>query len=198
MPCLKWADSIEGICELRSKMQDERNKTINFSDFVSQLKKELLDLPGEEAQYRMARATRMKAGEAHLHYPDARLSAVLILFYPLNDSIYTVLIQRPTYDGVHSGQVAFPGGKKEPGDVDLIATALREAHEEVGIDPANVEVLGPLTQLYIPPSNFLVTPVVGVSLQQPKLVSDQHEVQEIMETNIALLVDDSLTGYKKN
>jgi 8-oxo-dGTP pyrophosphatase MutT (NUDIX family) len=170
--------------------------TDKFTQFTAQLRQHLAELPGEEAQYRMSPPMRITSEEARQYYPSARQGAVLILFYPKEDGIYTVLIQRPTYDGVHSGQVAFPGGKKEDSDPDLMATALREAQEEVGIDPAVVEVLAPLTHLYIPPSNFLVYPYVGVSLQRPDMIADAHEVEEILEVNIAHLMDEAKTGIK--
>ncbi|MDX2001990.1 MAG: CoA pyrophosphatase [Chitinophagales bacterium] len=168
-----------------------------FAEFTKALRRQMAELPGEEAQYRMSPPFRMKPEDAKVYYPSARQGAVLILFYPGESSINTVLIQRPTYDGVHSGQVAFPGGKKEEQDHDLIATALREAKEEVGINPASVEVLGPLTHLYIPPSNFLVLPVVGTSLERPSFMADAHEVEEILEVDIERLKDEQIVGIKR-
>ena len=85
----------------------------------------------------------------------------LILLYPENSSVHTVFMQRHNYDGVHGGQISFPGGKKEDSDKDLIQTALREAEEETGVDRKKISVLGTLTPLFIPVSNMIVTPVVG-------------------------------------
>ncbi len=140
---------------------------------------------------------RMKPDEAAPYYQNARLGAVLILFYPLENDIHTVLIQRPSYEGVHSAQVAFPGGKKEEQDKDLITTALREAEEEVNIHQGSVRVLNQLTELYIPPSNFLVTPVVGVATERPNLQPDAREVQDIMEVSLTELMDKSVRGVKE-
>ncbi|NUO03749.1 MAG: CoA pyrophosphatase, partial [Saprospiraceae bacterium] len=117
-------------------------------------------LPGQEAQYRMARAFR----PVTVSPPEnAALAGVLALFFPKNDEWQLALIERVvTHAGDrHSGQISFPGGKYEAADGILMNTALREAHEEVGIAPEEVKMLGPLTELYIPVSNFLVHPFVG-------------------------------------
>jgi hypothetical protein len=82
-----------------------------------------------------------------------------------NGVIRTVLMKRSDYDGTHSGQISFPGGKVEDVDVDIVATALREAEEEVNIKPSEVRVIGQLTELYISPSNFLVHPILGILRQ---------------------------------
>jgi 8-oxo-dGTP pyrophosphatase MutT (NUDIX family) len=119
---------------------------------------------------------------------DAQPSGVLILFYPVGNKIYTVFILRPTYEGVHSGQVSLPGGKQEPGDLDITETALREASEEIGVDSKEVQIIGKLTDLYIPPSNFLVTPVVGYSLSRPTFRIDPFEVEKIIEAELSLLL----------
>src|SRR4051812_18200408 len=117
MRCLKSADNTAGICD--DVMQDIE-QAFTFTGFVEKLRTELLNLPGEAAQYRMSPQFRMPPEEAKHYYANARLGAVLILFYPVLDDVYTVLIQRPVYEGVHSGQIAFPGGKKEITDPDLI------------------------------------------------------------------------------
>ncbi len=170
----------------------------HFGKFVSDLEAAIAqnDLPGWAAQSKMAPPQRMKPETWMEHYKNARLGAVLILFYPLNDTVHTAFIQRPTYDGVHSGQIAFPGGKREEGDEDLIQTALREAWEEVGILPENVTVLGTLSELYIPPSNFLVTPVMGIAHEQPKFVAQEAEVEKIIETDLKLLTDPAIASIR--
>jgi len=117
-------------------------------------------------------------------------SAVLLLFYPADDGIIKFpLIQRPTYNGAHSGQISLPGGKHEENDHDLIHTALREAHEEIGIEPASVEIAGCLTDLYIAVSNFIVTPVIGFSEKKPAFSIDPNEVEIVIETNLSSLFD---------
>ncbi|CAN5285307.1 CoA pyrophosphatase [soil metagenome] len=169
-----------------------------FENFVSSLKRAaVMDLPGWAAQSQMAPEGRLKPVDWEQYYPNARLGAVLILFYPLKETVHTVLIQRPTYEGVHSAQIAFPGGKKEDDDKDLIQTALREAWEEVGIRPEQVEVIRPLSNLYIPPSNFLVTPVIGISYERPDFVPQISEVEAILETELKLLADPSIAAMRR-
>lgn len=141
-------------------------------------------LPGREAQFKMASAFRLSPDFFGFKPDSARQSAVLIALYPENDAWNTVLIKRPDYDGAHSGQVSFPGGKAEPSDHDFSHTALREAHEEVGIDPSSVDLIGRLTELYIPASNFMVHPYVGILEAKPTLQADQHEVRTILEVDL--------------
>lgn len=124
----------------------------------------------------------------------ARRSAVLILFYPYRGEIYLPLILRPIYDGVHAGQMAFPGGRMERTDENLIRTALREAQEEIGIRVTDVQVLGQLTELYIPPSNFFVQPVVGVMKHRPDFYPDPREVEEVVEVPLATFLDETIVG----
>ena len=114
-----------------------------------------------------------------------RKSAVLLLFFPEDGKGFFPLIKRPVYPGVHSGQVALPGGKVEPNDPDVYFTALREAEEEIGIEAGKVEVLGRLSDLYIPTSNFLVSPVVGFLAETPYLVPEQKEVARIIRTEVS-------------
>lgn len=169
-----------------------------FEQFVQGIKRAAeADLPGWQAQQHMAPEHRLKPESWKRYYDTARLGAVLILFYPHKGRVHTVFIQRPTYEGVHSGQIAFPGGRKEDGDVDLIQTALREAWEEVGVRPEQVEVVKPLSELYIPPSNFLVTPVMGISYERPDFVPQITEVESILETDLKLLADPSIAAVRK-
>jgi len=170
---------------------------LSFKTFAEKLRHELRQpLPGYEAQYKMAREFREHPIDTERYHANARLGAVLILFYPKETGIHTVLIQRPTYDGVHSAQVAFPGGKKEEDDSTLTETALREAEEEVGINAGVVTVAGALTKLYIPPSNFLVTPVVGFCESKPLFIPQQTEVDEIVEVDLATLTNEKLINEK--
>lgn len=123
-----------------------------------------------------------------------RRSAVLILFYPYRDKIWAPLILRPKYDGVHAGQMAFPGGRYEKTDEHLIRTALREAQEEIGIKASDVHVLGQLTELFIPPSNFFVLPVVGKLPYKPDFYPDPREVEAVLEVSLDELMDENIVG----
>ncbi len=175
---------------------NSQHPTLMIDEFAEKLRRNLENLPGHRAQEKMAPEHRLPNEQWERYYPAAKLSGVLLLFYPVGNSIHTVLIQRPTYDGVHSGQVGFPGGQKEEPDKSMIETALREANEEVGIDLKSVNVLGQLTQLYVPPSNFLITPVVAFSTRQPDFIIDKNEVAEIIEPAIEELLNDKATGIK--
>ena len=121
--------------------------------------------------------------------PAGRPAAVLVLIYPDEaGEARVVLIERPTHDGRHhSGEVSFPGGKAEPGDADAVATALREATEEVGLDPdaASLRIIGVLDGLWIPVSDFAVTPVVATTPRRPTLTASPEEVVRIVEPPVA-------------
>lgn len=145
------------------------------------------DLPGREAQLKMS-PLPVDWRRFSLDAPaTAKKSAVLLLFYPEASGVYFPLIKRPSYAGAHSGQVSFPGGKVEPDDPDLVYTALREAEEEIGIDPGKVEVLGRLTDLYIPTSNFLVSPVLGFLEETPRFIPEAREVERIIPTAMSMV-----------
>jgi 8-oxo-dGTP pyrophosphatase MutT (NUDIX family) len=96
---------------------------------------------------------------------------------------------RPEYPGVHSGQISLPGGKFEDSDDSLVFTALREAREEIGINPVKVQIIGQLTEMYIPPSNFMVTPIVGYQTSPPRFRADPKEVARIIEVNLVDLLE---------
>jgi 8-oxo-dGTP pyrophosphatase MutT (NUDIX family) len=125
---------------------------------------------------------------------SGRPAGVLVLLHPGDDGeTRTVLIERATHDGHHSGEVSFPGGKAEPGDSDLTATALREAAEEVGLDAdaAGVRVVGVLERFWIPVSDFDVTPVVALAERRPVLTASPDEVARIVEPPIARFLPDA-------
>ncbi|GAA4413872.1 CoA pyrophosphatase [Nibrella viscosa] len=168
----------------------------SFTTFTETLEKKLREpLPGEAAHRKMASASRLR----QMLKPNERTrkSAVLIVFYPYQGSIYMPLILRPIYDGVHAGQMAFPGGRMERTDRSLIQTALREAQEEIGIRVTDVRVLGKLTELYIPPSNFFVLPVVGVLPHRPEFYPDPREVDRVVEVELRSLMDESIIGINE-
>jgi 8-oxo-dGTP pyrophosphatase MutT (NUDIX family) len=165
---------------------------MEFKAFTNSIQKKLAQpLPGLPSQLKMAGMRRLMK-EGGVIVPDgAKKSAVLALFYPANGEINLVFIKRAEYPGVHSGQISFPGGGWEKGDKDLVDTALREAEEEIGVARDSVTAIGKLTELFIPPSNFLVTPVVGYISERPEFIPDQDEVERILEIPIDDLTDDS-------
>jgi 8-oxo-dGTP pyrophosphatase MutT (NUDIX family) len=119
---------------------------------------------------------------------SGRPAGVLVLLYPDTDSIArVVLTERATRDGHHSGEVSFPGGAVEPDDVDITATALREAAEEISLDPgaAGLRVVGTLERFWIPVSDFEVTPVVAVATRRPVLTASPAEVARIVEPPVS-------------
>ena len=165
----------------------------SFHTFTDALRQRLTEpLPGAEAHRKMAARSRLRMSLQ----PNERTrkSAVLIVFYPYQGSIFLPLILRPIYDGVHAGQMAFPGGRMERTDESLVRTALREAQEEVGIRVSDVKVLGQLTELYIPPSNFFVLPVVGVLPYKPDFYPDPREVDRVVEVGLDELMDKTIIG----
>ncbi|MBN2615181.1 MAG: CoA pyrophosphatase [Bacteroidales bacterium] len=141
-------------------------------------------LPGLSAQSLMIPPTRRKQIEAYDQISDVKLSAVLVLFYANGENLRFVLIKRAQYEGVHSGQIALPGGQYEPKDLDLKQTALRETGEEIGIDSEKVQVLGSLSPMYIPPSHFKVFPFVGIYPEKPFFHADGTETTQIIEVDV--------------
>ncbi|MGE0089078.1 MAG: CoA pyrophosphatase [Bacteroidales bacterium] len=155
-----------------------------YSDFFKNLKNEISkDLPGISAQLRMAPEERPFGQNRTM------LNAgVLILLYNKNDEIHLALIQRPEYNGPHSGQISLPGGKFEDRDKTLIQTAIRESYEEIGANPDEIEILGSLTPLQIPVSNYFVQPVVGFYKSSPQFKADLTEVDKILEVRLKDLI----------
>lgn len=143
-------------------------------------------LPGLPAQLRMSPPGRVVETPANASPRDA---GVLLLLYPIHNELHFVLTRRTDRLGNHSGQISFPGGRRESGDIDLAATALREAHEELGIDPAGVEIIGALSKLFVPPSNFVIHPAVGYTTQQPSFLPQADEVAEVIDVPLAQLLD---------
>lgn len=162
------------------------------SRFIDKLTKRLKEpLPGPEAHIRLSPQPLMKDRFVFKERPDSRQGAVLILLHPGAEGVHFPLIQRPEYVGAHGGQISLPGGKMDPEDQDLVQTALREAWEEIGADLQKIQVIGHLSELYIPASNFRVLPVIGTTEETPQFVPDQKEVVDIISADI-----DSLMGQK--
>ena len=154
-------------------------------------------LPGEAAQHLMSSRARISTAEYLKQHPNHRDSAVLLPVFPHEGTIYTALIRRPSYDGLHSGQLALPGGKKDEGDISFAFTALRETEEEVGIKISESDILGALSPIYIPVSNFLVHPFVARLNERPKWIPDKHEVDVVIEFPLAHLLDAKLKDRQR-
>jgi 8-oxo-dGTP pyrophosphatase MutT (NUDIX family) len=150
-------------------------------------------LPGLPVQIGMAPVPRHGTERILDPHLDCRRAGVLVLFYPRDAELSLVLTRRTDQVDSHRGQISFPGGSTDPGE-DAAATALREAHEELGVDPACVEVLGELSPLYIPPSGFCVYPVVGYTAERPEFVPNPIEVAEVLEVSLAHLLDPATRG----
>ena len=147
-----------------------------------------LPLPGWPAQEKMIGRVRPMPAAIPA---NARPSAVLCLLFPVGGVLHILLMKRKEDNSAHSGQVSFPGGGVEPSDADYKATALREAQEEVGIMAADVTIIGPLTSLYIPVSNFNVYPYLGFTAQRPVYNLSHHEVSYILEIPVVALFHES-------
>ncbi len=172
-------------------MNELRNLSVKLRERLA------LPLPGLESQIVMASKKRLRFPFATASVLKATPSGVLILLYPYKDETGFVLMRRPDYGGIHSKQISLPGGKFEQIDRDLIATAIREAHEEVGVEPSAVSVIGTLTPLYIPPSNYIVTPVVAWTERRPEFAKDPREVEEIIEVKLNDFLDDKHVQTKR-
>ncbi|MFZ2487489.1 MAG: CoA pyrophosphatase [Anaerolineae bacterium] len=154
-------------------------------------------LPGIEAMRRMAPLTRA------LYPPEdglrPRAGAVLVLLYPGDPTgeLYLVLTRRTDTLGTHRGQISFPGGSVDPDDLSTAHTAVREACEEIGVCEAGLHLLGDLTPLYIPPSNFCVSPHVAYVSQRPAFRPQPDEVAELIEVPLRHFLDPSIVGYEQ-
>lgn len=153
--------------------------------FLERLHQSLSEgLPGELAHQIVMPLKRPLSSAAKKESTDFRESAVGIILYPFNKSINCILIRRPSYDGAHSGQISFPGGKRDQGDEDLVFTARRECEEEIAVPHDHLRLIHPLTEVFIPVSKFLVQPYVFYTEQIPTLIPDQREVEEIIHFDV--------------
>lgn len=170
---------------------------MKLDDFVSSLNSDFyIGLPGHISHEKMLPRGR-NLNIDPVKYTSLKLSSVLVLLFEENDEISVILTQRQEYKGIHSGQIAFPGGKSEQSDSDRIFTALREANEEIGINMKDVSVISTLTELYIPPSNFLVLPVLGVSKSSLDLKLDDREVKEVFSISLEKLSDPKILEIRE-
>ncbi|MFT5824182.1 MAG: 8-oxo-dGTP pyrophosphatase MutT (NUDIX family) [Crocinitomix sp.] len=163
---------------------------------IEDIRHELTNLPGEVAHRDMI-PFRLTASEALKTPIDYKLSAVLILLYKRNDALHFILTERQDYNGTHSGQISLPGGKTEPEDASTRVTALRETHEEIGIPPDVIEILGQMTDVYIPVSNFLIHPYIGFANNIPALIPDPREVKTVLHCSAQDLLSDETKTHTK-
>lgn len=142
--------------------------------------------PGPAAQRRMVPRPRTPVQAPPICYRDA---GVLLLLYAQGAALHIALTRRCDHLADHAGQVSFPGGLREPEDASLLATALREAHEELGLEPAGLEVLGPLTPFEIPVTAYRIHPWLAYAPARPAFRPDSAEVAELLEVPLDLLLD---------
>ena len=156
---------------------------------AEELKQRLNDtLPGSDAHEPLRAVPTGELRPTFNHRMPPKPGSVLILLYEDEDGLIKFpLTKRPDYLGTHGGQVSLPGGKMEPGE-DHIATALREGEEEIGVHPYQIKVLGTLSQFFVVPSNFLVTPVLAYATQPPQFVPDPKEVVRILTGTVEDLI----------
>jgi len=173
---------------------------MRFEEFLKSVSKiKNIPLPAEVSHFKMVPPFRQellkKQKEA---IKKAKHAGVLSLFYPDEDKeTKFVLILRKTYKGVHSAQVAFPGGKLEAQDASLRDTALRETFEEVGVPVDTVQIVRSISQVYIPPSNFYVHPFIGFTQTTPQFIKQDDEVEALIEIDLEHFLDEQSLISKK-
>lgn len=172
---------------------------MKFDEFLKYIPKIANEfVSATKAHEKMAPKERLaELAQLDLSKKDVRNAAVMMLFYPKDTITHLVLIIRATYPGVHSSQIAFPGGKLEDTDADLKAAALRETEEEIGVIKNSIEVIRPFSEIYIPPSNFLVSPFLGICKNELTFILQEDEVAGIIELPLSDFMDDSNVVTRK-
>jgi len=120
---------------------------------------------------------------------EHRICATMLVLFEENGEIYFPCILRPQKSRVHPGQIAFPGGGREEQDKDLSDTAIRETLEEIGVVVPKMQIIGDLTDMYVPPSNSMITPKVAFLKKRPVYNIDPNEVDKVIEVSISGLLD---------
>lgn len=165
--------------------------------FLEQLSQSLSKgLPGEASHFDLMPINRPFSSDALKRATDYRKSAVGVVLFEKANSIHCILIQRPKYEGTHSNQVSFPGGKMDSTDPDLEFTARRECWEEIAMPDDRMHLISPLSEIYIPVSKFLVQPFLFFVEDIPDLKADEREVEEIFTFNIQDLLNDEIIQFK--
>ncbi|MFT5970270.1 MAG: 8-oxo-dGTP pyrophosphatase MutT (NUDIX family) [Flavobacteriales bacterium] len=156
-------------------------------DFFKKLENILSEELPSGLDNHMSPSFRSKPKKEWINAQNPRIASVMILLYPKDQQIHIAFTKRHDYQGVHGNQISLPGGKREDADTDLLATALRETREEIGVQPD--KIIGNLSEIYIPPSNFIVQPYVGYSLTQPQFIIEKHEVASLLEIPLLSFID---------
>lgn len=167
---------------------------MNFQDFLKYVPNIIpVKLPAVESHLKMAPKERIEGlKNLDVNALNPRMAGVMMLFYPKQEKTHLVLIVRNTYEGIHSAQIAFPGGKFEKDDFNFENTALRETHEEVGIEREKIEIVKNFSPMYIPPSNFLVHPFLGIAREELSFYPDIREVAGIIELPLSIFLNDEI------
>ena len=161
-----------------------------FIDFLS--KRLLADLPGTNAHLQMMPEIKNLPYRTLVAKKDAKKSAVLVLLYSKGEDLNIIFTLRSKKLSNHSGQISFPGGHLDKGETP-VQTALRETLEEIGIDKSQLNVIGRLSDLYVPPTNYIISPVVGYMTEKPDYyINSPDEVEEIIDLSLGTFSDNSI------
>ena len=162
----------------------------DFHLTIENLRKRLAEpLPGPTAHMRMAPERPGQEDRHIVEGRDCREAAVLIVLLAREGRPHVLMTLRRGHLAQHAGQVSFPGGGRDEGE-HLLATALREAQEEVNLNPSDVEILGPLSPLYIPPSNYCVYPFLAYAVTEPSLTPHDFEVERILYVPLETIAEE--------
>lgn len=169
---------------------------MKYSTFLNTIPKiQKASLPAIQSHLKMAPMDRLKMLKLWDYSKLApKKAGVLALFYPKGTETYMVLILRSA-NGVHSSQISFPGGKYEAEDKLLINTAKRETFEEIGIEETEIRIVKELSELYVPPSNFLISPFLGYLEHEPSFAPCSNEVADIIEVPLSVFLNTESANY---
>ncbi|MFA7615906.1 MAG: CoA pyrophosphatase [Weeksellaceae bacterium] len=157
------------------------------------------ELPGQKAQMKLSPPYRHRFDMEEIKKTNPKVAAVMIMLYQNDEGdIEFPVTLRQTYQGVHSNQISLPGGSFEPEDIELSRTAIRETCEEIGVFDEDIEVISQLTELYIPPSNFLVYPFIGFYDGNPDFIAQIHEVAEILPIDLGAFLRAEPSSFERS
>jgi 8-oxo-dGTP pyrophosphatase MutT (NUDIX family) len=162
----------------------------SFIEIIPKIKELIID--SNVSQLKMAPPFREDLLElTRNNYKNSKNAGVTVLFHPCNKRVSFTLILRNEYDGVHSNQISLPGGSFEKKDQNIFGTALRETNEEIGIDINEVQLIRKLQNVYVPPSNYDISPFMVYTENKLKFIKDINEVKEIINVDLEQLFIDS-------